>query len=948
MGKFYRLRYDIDRTVLLTGATGSLGTQVALSLLRETAHNIAVLVRAKDKDAANQRLSRAWWDWPELVEAIGTRVRILVGDVSEPKLGLDNSEYGELLHNLTHIIHAAADLRLNAPIGELRRANVEGTANILKLAHAIHCDHGLERLSYVSTAYVAGGRRGAVSEDSLTDQYGFWSKYELSKYEGETLVQQAKDELSISVFRPSLVIGHSKTGAIKTFNTIYFPLRLYFSRKPILIPIHPSTRVNIVPVDYVAEAIVRLTFLPQAKGLNFHLVAPWDKLPTAREFVQFLHDFAQSRMNIKMPRPVFLPMPIPANRARYKTQGILRHGLENIIEPLLAIVPYFNERRRFLRDNVDRLLGPYDFRWQEVLTPVVEFAVSKGFMHRSERTVHEQIISRLQSRSLPIVYHDVADGRVLTYETNAVRSQMLRAAAALKAMGIKKGDLVAIVGSNSTRYLVIDVAIGLVGAISVPLYSTSPPAEIDQILRSSSAKLLFVGIPDILERLGELATEIPVVSFCRVETQSEPRRELISWEHFLAGGNGHKVEGTALVGFGDLATIRYTSGTTGQIKGACFDHQNLRWIADSVCSVMNSWRGLGKEFSYLSYLPMNHVVEGVLATYSPYYTRASFQIYFLEDIQGLLPALQEIRPHLFFSVPRFYEKVLEALLKSRLGRGYFKMSEGPWRKFLRRILRNSVLRKTGLNRCRRLVVGSAPSSEALLRKFQELGIEIYNAYGLTEAPLVTINQLGANRVATVGEPVPETELRTAGDGEIMVRGPQVARGYLSGESFQPFRERWLSTCDLGHITDENSLVLKGRKKELIVTSYGKNIYPTRIEAMLRAIPDVSEAMLLGDGRPFCAALLWVERDDSRQGLVEQTKQAIVEINSQLAHPEQVKRWAILEDDLSIERGEMTASFKLKRHQVTSRFAHVVDALYSKTPPVLGGAIHIGSVDERES
>jgi len=143
-------------------------------------------VRAKDKEAANRRLSRAWWDWPELVAALGNRVKILVGDVSESKLRLDDTEYDELQHTITHIIHAAADMRLNGPIEELRKANVGGTANILKLAYAVHSDHGLERLSYVSTAYVAGGRRDAISEDSLTDAYGFWSKYELSKYESET------------------------------------------------------------------------------------------------------------------------------------------------------------------------------------------------------------------------------------------------------------------------------------------------------------------------------------------------------------------------------------------------------------------------------------------------------------------------------------------------------------------------------------------------------------------------------------------------------------------------------------------------------------------------------------------------------------------------------------------------------------------------------------------
>jgi long-chain acyl-CoA synthetase len=935
---------QITKTILLTGATGSLGTQIALNLIRETAHTVVVLMRAGDKEAAFCRLSRAWWDWPELVEALGKRVQVLVGDVSAPKLGLENDEYTKLLRTLTHIIHTAADLRLNAPIEELRKTNVGGTAHILELAYAVQKDHGLERLAHVSTAYVAGERRGHISEDSLSDECGFRSKYELSKYEGEKLVQQAKKGLPISVFRPGLIVGHSGTGAIKTFNTVYFPLRLYLTKKPAIIPIDPAMRVNLVPVDYVAGAVVRLTFLPEATGLNFHLVSPWERLPTARELLNFVRNFAREQMKIRIPRPLFLPLPVPATRSRYKAQAFMERDKKSILDPLLTIVPYFREKRHFLRDNVDRLLGPYDFRWPELLRPMVEYAVARGFMHRSERTVHEQVLYRLQSRSLPIVYHDIIEGKVITYDTGVVREQILAAAAALKVMGIGKGDRVALVGLNSVRYLILDVAIGLAGAASVPLYSTSPPAEIDQILASSRSRLLFMGTPGLLERLGELTTGIPIISICR-QKPGQVNRQIILWEEFLAKGSGRKMGNTALVSFGDLATIRYTSGTTGQMKGACFDHQNLRWITESVCSVMKSWRAIDKEVSYLSYLPMSHIVEGILATYPPYYMRTPFNIYFLEDINGLLPALQNVRPHVFFTVPRFYQKVWETLLKSKLGRSYAASSKDPWKSLLRYVLRRGLLRKTGLNRCAHLVVGSAPISDDLLRDYRKLGIEVHNAYGLTEAPFVTMNLLGANRIGTVGEPVAGTELRIAADDGIMVRGPQVARGYLSGETIQPFEDGWLSTGDLGNLTQDNSLVIRGRKQEIIVTSYGKKIHPTKIEPLLKAVTNVTEAMLLGDGRPYCAAIFWVNPDAAKLNLANRIRQAILEINKQLSHPEQIRRWAILEHNLSIERGEITSSLKLKRGEVTRRLTHIIEALYSRQLSPLSGVLHICDVEE---
>jgi long-chain acyl-CoA synthetase len=201
---------------------------------------------------------------------------------------------------------------------------------------------------------------------------------------------------------------------------------------------------------------------------------------------------------------------------------------------------------------------------------------------------------------------------------------------------------------------------------------------------------------------------------------------------------------------------------------------------------------------------------------------------------------------------------------------------------------------------------------------------IHNAYGLTEAPLITINRLGANRIGTVGQPLPMTQVQIAADGEVLVRGPQVTTGYFDEEVEPPFKDGWLLTGDLGYVTDEGSLGLYGRKKELIITAYGKNIHPPKIEAMLRDIPGVSEAMLVGDGRPYCTALLWIENHTaSAQTLAG----AIETINRHLSHPEQVKRWAVLPNDLSIQNGDLTANLKLKRQVIAQKHADVIDALY---------------------
>jgi long-chain acyl-CoA synthetase len=317
-------------------------------------------------------------------------------------------------------------------------------------------------------------------------------------------------------------------------------------------------------------------------------------------------------------------------------------------------------------------------------------------------------------------------------------------------------------------------------------------------------------------------------------------------------------------------------------------------------------------------------------------------VWFLEDFYSLSRALPRVRPTVFFSVPRFYEKVWERFAAQAAGRLYLGLPPGGLRRTLRPLVRRAVLRRAGLDRCAQLIVGSAPCPDRLLADFRELGVEIHNAYGLTEAPLVTLNRRGANLLGTVGTPLPATEIRLAPDGEVLVRGPQVggAEGTTEGPA-----EGWLATGDLGELTSDGSLVIRGRKKEILVTSYGKNIHPAKIESLLRQIPGLAEVMLVGESRPALCALLWLKGGSATPGALQEVDQAVRRVNERLSHPEQVKRWAVLAESPSIQSGELTGNLKLRRQAVLARRNGVVELLYAAAEPA-GGRIpevlHVGA------
>ena len=284
--------------------------------------------------------------------------------------------------------------------------------------------------------------------------------------------------------------------------------------------------------------------------------------------------------------------------------------------------------------------------------------------------------------------------------------------AALKSLGIGPGDRVAIAGTNSTRYLTLDVAIGMLGAVSVPVYYTSPPADIDHILAASGARLLFVGFNRVLERLGELRSDAPVISFCSDPAPAAPAaagaRPVMAWEAFLALGRQQPLDPKpqSPAGFGDLATLRYTSGTTGRPKGVMFRHDGLRWMGETMAALL-PWRARTRRARYLSFLPLNHVVEGILVAYAGYYIPQALDIYFLEDFRQAQRYLPQVKPTFFFSVPRVFERAWEGLEESGPGKFYLGLTAGPVKNALRPLLRWSLLGKLGLRGATQLAVGSA-------------------------------------------------------------------------------------------------------------------------------------------------------------------------------------------------------------------------------------------------
>lgn len=879
-------------------------------LLNAYSGRIFALVRAQSHPQADKRLRSLWWEDQELYDAVGTRICPVPGDVTQTGLGVSPKDMATLLRDgITLIVHCAADTGLMTSREDLWEINVKGTANVIAFAETL--DHGTCRMAYISTAYVAGTRKGRIMEDDVLPET-FCSLYEESKAAAERLVRQSA--LPWLILRPGMIVGHSVTGRTRNFNTVYYVLKLMLQGKLRLLPVSPRQTVNIVPVDYVAKTSVELMLRKDVVGKTFHLTLPHDQLPQVGELITATCQWAKEQLGVAIPRPLCLPVPmLGALGGAFNAWSGKRRGR---FSNLLALMPYFFDRHHFDRRHTDEYSSAVEGGWQDWLPAMLNFACRHNFMQQTSRSIFEQAMVRRASRHYPITYHDISADGIKTTTGQAMNAHVQMIVHILHRLHVKAGDRIAVTGINCTELAAIDSAIGCIGAVSVPIYYTAPAAEVTDLIARSGASLFFVGDRRMAEGLADVSFDIPVFTFADA-VKASPRPSLQSLINDApippASGVESGVEPSS------LATIRYTSGTTGAPKGVMFSYGQLKWMGEILAHLL-PWQNRNTEMRYLSFLPMSHVVEGILATYAPYCMLCRVKLYYLNDFAMLTKALPMVRPTVFFSVPRFYEKLWEQIEHTPLGQRYLHMQEGKPKRWLAALLRKAVLRKAGLDRCTQLIVGSAPMSEELLHRFRQLGIDIHNAYGQTEAPLITICRPGDNVIPSIGTPLPDTKVEVGDDGELIVRGPQVAMGYY-GLTSDTFSDGALHTGDLGRIDEGGHVYIQGRKKDMLITSYGKNINCSKIEQLLTDIRGVTHAVLVGERRPYCCALLWTTGDTGH------LQQEIDKMNGLLSHPEQVKRWCIVDRPLSIADGELTPNLKVRRNVVWAHFDIEVHRLY---------------------
>ncbi len=536
----------------------------------------------------------------------------------------------------------------------------------------------------------------------------------------------------------------------------------------------------------------------------------------------------------------------------------------------------------------------------------------------------------------------------------------------LRSWGIGKGDRVAILSENRPEWPIADFATLLIGAIDVPIYATQTAEQCLHILQHSNAKVFFVSTPQQYEKVSAI---IPLTKVERVVMMDYVGglHDVIPMAEFLKDakpGADPEIEAIARsIQPDDVATLIYTSGTTGTPKGVILTHGNVA----SNLSMTRHLVDVGPADLCVSFLPLSHITARHL-DYLLYYRGVT--IAYCPVIDELAQVMPETRPTLFVGVPRVYEKmcnqvqlkakgprrrILEwALRTGRKHRQTILAGRRPgaldW-KMADRLVFSKIVEKMG-GRVRLFLSGGAPLGVDLANWFANAGIVIHEGYGLTEtSPVIAINVPGSHKIGTVGKPLKNLELRLASDGELLVRGPSVFRGYweMPEETAAAFDGDWFKTGDIASIDSEGFLSIVDRKKDLIKTSGGKFIAPQPIENALKVNMFVGEAAMLGDRRRFPAILIipnfpvledWAKGHGvqvrSRAELVQSAKvrglyQSIVdELNENLAQFEKMKKILLVPDELSIADGTMTPSMKLRRRKVEERYKKEIEELYAES------------------
>ncbi|MEU6710715.1 AMP-dependent synthetase/ligase [Nonomuraea sp. NPDC046802] len=524
------------------------------------------------------------------------------------------------------------------------------------------------------------------------------------------------------------------------------------------------------------------------------------------------------------------------------------------------------------------------------------------------------------------------------------RDQVVEVAKGLIAAGIEHGDRVALMSRTRYEWTLVDYAIWSVGAVTVPIYETSSVEQVRWILSDSEAKAVFVEQDSHEETVREAAPELETV--WRVEG-SPPAADVTAAD---------VDERRARVVSSDLATVVYTSGTTGRPKGCRITHDNLLFTA------LNVLRGpleplFGrKDPAALLFLPLAHIFARMIQVVL---VEAGAIMAHTPNMKNVAPDLQDFKPTFLLGVPRVFEKVYNGAEQKAIAGGKGKIfaravdvavawsraeSSGgaPLGLRLQRALFDrlvySKLRAATGGRLSAAVCGGSALGERLGHFFKGVGIEVFEGYGLTEtsAPC-SVNMPGANKIGTVGKPLPGVTLRIGDEGEILAKGRNVFPGYWKNDAATAEvidADGWFHTGDLGELDSDGYLRITGRKKEILVTAAGKNVAPAPLEDALRAHPLISQAMVIGDGRPFVAALITLDPEALPSGesrtdpkVLAQIQEAVDRANLSVSRPEQIKKFTILDGDITEESGHLTPTLKVKRGIVMKDFAKEIDELY---------------------
>lgn len=567
----------------------------------------------------------------------------------------------------------------------------------------------------------------------------------------------------------------------------------------------------------------------------------------------------------------------------------------------------------------------------------------------------KEIAERFSNRpALKFKYH----GAYISITFSELQRRVQILTRGLQELGVQKGDRLAILSENRSEWVRADLAILTLGAITVPIHTTLSAKIIAHILNDSGVKILFVSSQDLFNKLLLIENDLSalqVIIYINLDQRPENfSKKLISLDEVMKLGEQTAAVLPAEVNPDDVASIVYTSGTTALPKGVMLTHRNFLLNAEAAVTCVP----VDENDVLLSFLPLSHVLEKTCGYYAPLLCRGCC-IAYAESIKTLPLNLKEVKPTILVSVPRIFEKVHDQIwekvkrggkLKYKIFVWALKQAPGTWRYKIADFL---VFRKIRANlggRLRLTICGGASLNHKLGRFFQRLGIKIVEGYGLTEtSPVVTVNRPNNIKFGTVGQQLPAVEIEIAADKEILVRGPNVMKGYYNNEALTKEvidADGFFHTGDLGFLSSDGFLVIIGRKKEMICLSNGKIVWPEQLEVVLNNDRFIVQSLVYGNSRSFLAALLvpdWAEviRTLDELGistrepdellnepeLIKFFERRLEKINGQFADWEKIRKFTILRREFSQEKDELTPTLKVRRHIIEEHYSKQLEKMY---------------------